>query len=71
MKKYLVTYTFSFNSEKELTREETIDEAQRIMESTYIEPSVDDISNEIDNDDPADPNGRFLSQFEEDQKNGN
>lgn len=46
MFKYLVTYTIIVDSEEELTENEAIERAEKIMESTYIEPSFDDISEE-------------------------
>lgn len=45
-KKYLVTYTVTIDSEDELSRDDIIDTAWTIMESTYVEPSVDDISDD-------------------------
>ncbi len=45
--KYLVTYAVTVESETPLDKEQVEDQAWNIMESTYVEPGIDDISDEI------------------------
>lgn len=44
--KYLVTWTVTVESEDPLSREEAEDRAWDCMNTTHIEPSIDNISND-------------------------
>jgi len=47
MKQYMVSYTVIVDSETELTEDEIKDSAEKIMGEIYIEPYIEDISEEI------------------------